>query len=137
MQHVVELQLLPGERSVDRLSRHVIPVRAGLLVTEEEEPVVQSGQSEGADLVIDAWDQTDPCVADDSEGHHPRLTLQLSLRDVVVRHLPGQQRQTSIAASEQEDGRVLADPPVLEGVFERFHRRDGERIEPPNVTEDG
>ena len=78
MEHVVELQPLPGERSVQRLPGHVIPVCAGLLVSEEEEPVVQSAQSEGADVVIDAWDQTDPCVADDSEGHHPGLSLGLA-----------------------------------------------------------
>ncbi len=115
MEHVVELQPLPGERSVQRLPRHVIPVRAGLLVAEEEEPVVQSTQSEGVDLVIDAWDQTDPCVADDSEGHHPRLSLQLSLCDVVERHLFGQEGQTSAAAFKKQDAGLLGDPPVLEG----------------------
>jgi hypothetical protein len=137
MEHVVELQPLPGERSIHRLSRHVIPVRAGLLVFKEEEPVVQSTQSEVADLVIDAWDQADPCVADDSEGHHPRLALQLSLRDVVVRHLLGQEGQTSVAARKKQDSGFLADLPLLKGVFERLHFCDGERVEPPDIIDDG
>ncbi len=115
MEHVVDLQPLPGERTVDRLSGHVVPVRAGLLVAEKEESVVQSSQSEGADIVIDAWDQTDPCVADDSEGNHPRLSLQLSLCDVVERHLFGQEGQTSAAAFKKQDTGLLGDPPVLEG----------------------
>ncbi len=115
MVQVVELQPLPGERSIHRLPRHVIPVRAGLFVAEEEEPVVQSTHSEGANIVIDAWDQTDPCVADDSEGHHPGLSLQLSLCDVVVRHLFGQEGQASVAAFKKQDTGFLADPPVREG----------------------
>jgi len=121
MEHVEELEPLPGERSVHRFPRHVIPVCAGLLVAEEEEPVVQSTQSERADVVIDAWDQTDPCVADDSEGDHPGLSLQLSLSDVVVRHLFGQEGQTRVAAIKKQDSGFLTDQPRLEGVLERFH----------------
>ena len=129
VEHVGDRELLTEERAVHRLAGHVVPARPRLVVVHEEEAVVESLLGEGMDFAVDARDQTDPRVADHSEGDHPRLAGQLALRDVVIRHLHGHEGERGLPASQDKESGVVRHPPLPARIRERFVRLRIEGVE--------
>ncbi len=79
---------------------------ARLVVDQQEEPVVKTARAEVVDLAVDDRGQTDPGVADASEGNHVRLTGQLALREVMIRELVDQERPRLAAPLDEHDVRI-------------------------------
>ena len=52
---------------VDGFARDVVPVRSGLVVDQQDKPVVEATGAEMVDIPSYHWRQTDAAVADHSE----------------------------------------------------------------------
>lgn len=88
---------------MDRLAGDVVPVAAGLVIGQKDETVVESPGAEVVQLSVDQRGQTDPGVADQSKDDDIRLSIQNSLCDMMVGHLPDQERQPVAASREPQD----------------------------------
>ena len=98
---------------VGRLARDVVPERLGFRVLHHEERVVDADVVEVVRPPVDGRDQTGPAVADRSKRRHPLLAALASLREVVMRHLVGQQGQGPRDRLGHQQSRVRGDLPLL------------------------
>jgi len=88
--------------SVDGFAGDVVPVGAGLVVDQQDEPVIETTGAEMVDFPSDHWRQTDAAVADRSERDKIRFTGKFALSNMVIHHLFLQQGTSLTGPLEDE-----------------------------------
>ena len=79
-------ELVSLERAVQGFAGDVIPVGSAFVVNEQHQPVVKPAGAEVVEFALDQGDQTDPAVADHSEGYQVGLASKGALGQMVVGH---------------------------------------------------
>lgn len=100
--------------TVERLAADVIPERFGFGVLHHEERVVKADVVEVVHRAVDRGNHTGPAIAHHSKRGHPVLAPGVTLGQVVVRHLVGQQRESTGCRLHHEDPSVSDDLPRLQ-----------------------
>ena len=90
MQQREYLKLVSLKRSMYAFAGDMIPERPRFPVPQQDQTVVQTACRKMMRLVIDHRGQTDPAIAYRSERNQPRLACNLTLSNMVIGHLLGQ-----------------------------------------------